>query len=749
MNAITSDVVDNYTFLNAVFSQIDTDVGEEIAVCAFTEPPEDRETWPAYAVFDSAVNRLVNPDGAPRTANSYFCISTVAPADRLRRTQDAWRGLYLLPLDDVGTGPGAKVHPDLVPLAPSYKLETSPGNWQYGYLFDEPLRDLPMARALLALATKDHGDTGASIASKYIRLPQGYNNKRKYGGDPFMCRLTDWNPDRRFTVLQLLDAFGVSYAELLEQAEKLKRAKAGKGTPTKDEMYEWLVSQDLVISDPDAEGFASVVCPWHALHTDQGDLSGRYSPLGCGGDYKNARQFKCFHGHCSDKNIEHFTNDYFTQRFVFIRDQALVFDRQYRQTHKIEQFKHVTANYATFNKKVRVPCAMTWLTSLGRVDVSSPGFAPGQPLLYNDSTEARRLNTYREFPLSLSQDYALITPILQHIKYLFGEDADHFLGFAGWTVHHPEDRIQYALLHIAPQHGTGRGFLKKMFEKLFTNASYIRSTTLTEMMESQFNDFMWQSLLVFFDEVHERTGRYKVQDRIREIITEPRLAVNIKNGFKGTTDVYANIVMFSNHMNPLIIPPEDRRIWPVVCPLPPKSVAYYKQLHELLKDPAVIRALSSFLRARCEKGFDPHARAPVNSWTQVVFGGDADPLLTDIGSVLTQLRSRGAKAIWRNELVQILRDRDVELPPVGDGGVAWQHFNRCLNDLNVLRGARQRARRGLPGNGDNRSVMLAIGADPRAMFNDPEAFKAECERISSDPKFKHMEHEDGDDEPPV
>jgi hypothetical protein len=199
--------------------------------------------------------------------------------------------------------------------------------------------------------------------------------------------------------------------------------------------------------------------------------------------------------------------------------------------------------------------------------------------------------------------------------------------------------------------------------------------------------------------------------------------------------------MFSNHMNPLIVPPEDRRIWPVVCEHPPKSQAYYQTLYDLLKNPAVVRALYWFLKEHIDKaGFNPNARAPVNSWHKVVFGGDADQLNTDVSRLLVKLRKLGARAIYRSQLIEILRKCDVELPLVGDSGAQWVHFNRTLNDLNVLRGDRVRTKSPMPGS-DNRSIMLTIALDPRELFNSPRAFRAECERVWSDPAFKNLELE--------
>jgi hypothetical protein len=50
----------------------------------------------------------------------------------------AAKGCRVIVLDDVGTAENSRVAPERVKLAPSWKLETSPGNCQYGYFLKGP-----------------------------------------------------------------------------------------------------------------------------------------------------------------------------------------------------------------------------------------------------------------------------------------------------------------------------------------------------------------------------------------------------------------------------------------------------------------------------------------------------------------------------------------------------------------------------------------------------------------------------------
>jgi hypothetical protein len=84
--------------------------------------------------------------------------------------------------------------PDRIPFPHSYALETSPGRFQVGFLFDEPM--LPDKAKVLAVALKKHCncDHGTADISHVWRIPGTLNwpNKKKADGgrslEPFLVR---------------------------------------------------------------------------------------------------------------------------------------------------------------------------------------------------------------------------------------------------------------------------------------------------------------------------------------------------------------------------------------------------------------------------------------------------------------------------------------------------------------------------------------------------------------------------------
>ena len=117
--------VTNLDFLLAVFRDIRPG-HEAIACCGLGCDPTHGGAWVVHNFWE-----LPSVVAYGRPVNTYYCVSSVVPGRRLSRKTA--RRLFALPIDDVGT----KGTPPSLP--PSYAIETSPGNWQYGYLLSPPV----------------------------------------------------------------------------------------------------------------------------------------------------------------------------------------------------------------------------------------------------------------------------------------------------------------------------------------------------------------------------------------------------------------------------------------------------------------------------------------------------------------------------------------------------------------------------------------------------------------------------------
>lgn len=250
--------------------------------------------------------------------NNYLCFATFTPDDdgKYRRQKKYFAALYAVMLDDVGS----KASLDRITLAPSWKLETSPGNFQYGFILTEPLRDADLAdrlvNACIDAGLTDPGATGP--CARLGRLPVGVNGKRLLTDEDgeelgyWPCRLVEWAPDRRYTVEQFVEGLQIELKESAEERRAKHKSQTAAVKPVTHHDYDVLVAradENPVITalrhrglykQPLGDGKHDVSCPWIHEHTDGVDHGTAYfEPSGSypiGG-------FKCQHGHCANKRV--------------------------------------------------------------------------------------------------------------------------------------------------------------------------------------------------------------------------------------------------------------------------------------------------------------------------------------------------------------------------------------------------------------------------------------------------------------
>lgn len=234
-----------------------------------------------------------------QAGNQYFTISTfLASSDgKARRQKALFERCNVVVIDDVGHGLSAKVDPnDPRLLEPSYKLETSPGNEQWGYILYEPETNRHKIENLLsgmvsANLCPDGKDPGMKGVTRYVRLPEGTNNKEKYIdvlGAPFTCRLNYWMPVNQYHIEQLAEAFGIDlYASTGVEDRAL--------VTDSDHPSFLAFQQHYHIKAPLGDGRFDVTCPNVHMHTDAVDNG---TAIFIKDDGRLG--IKCHHGNCDD-----------------------------------------------------------------------------------------------------------------------------------------------------------------------------------------------------------------------------------------------------------------------------------------------------------------------------------------------------------------------------------------------------------------------------------------------------------------
>ena len=278
----------NDTFLTAIFGSNFEDA--KPLVCSLAGDPSSA-SWPARAwpcdTTDAGLNWYALPAlFEPNEAGRY-------------KAQKSLAGLVLCAmLDDVGTK---------VPLArldacpPSWRIETSPGNFQVGYIFSEPV-DAKQADVLkVALIESGLCDKGASGGSaRWMRLPVAINGKPKYGSPAFQCKLVVWQPECRYSVAQIVELLELAPPQ---EAVKPSRKAATTDRQAQDNIYTPRPAENAVLTalkargiykQPLGSGKHDITCPWLHEHTDQVDHGSAYFEPS---DLYPVGGFKCQHAH--------------------------------------------------------------------------------------------------------------------------------------------------------------------------------------------------------------------------------------------------------------------------------------------------------------------------------------------------------------------------------------------------------------------------------------------------------------------
>lgn len=306
----------NFDFLLGIFG---ADAANNAFVTGFPEDPTGKHDTRTRNKMWSGRRWGSLKTPLEREWNNYYCISLFRPSEdpkdygQPRRRKALHVETYVIVFDDVGDG--QKVPRENVKLAPSYALETSPGNHQVGYKLATPVKDARKVERLVdglvlnGLAT-DAKDPGMRGVTRMVRLPYGTNHKAKYGPGGFLCKLKDWHPERTYTIEQIAEAHGVSLAApqhsgpahpRIALQDEQRRAIAEATLSALDAMG------CILGEDPNAPGKWHITCPWQDQHTDRDDSGTAYFEPGyvdrSTGEVSDKGGFKCHHGHCENKHL--------------------------------------------------------------------------------------------------------------------------------------------------------------------------------------------------------------------------------------------------------------------------------------------------------------------------------------------------------------------------------------------------------------------------------------------------------------
>ena len=559
-----------------------------------------------------------------------------------------------LVLDDVGT---KSKMPDLVP---TWVMETSPGNYQYGYTFsldDQPTKG-EFSAAIKAIADAGYTDGGAINAVRNFRLPGSINLKP--GRDNFASVLVVFNPDLEFTLPQICEALDVHPAEA-DTATVKRIDLLDDGT---DDVLSYLVKRGDVIENANAEGWYGVTCINAGAHSD-GNPMARYHPLN--------RAYMCFHESCqhldsktylewvqADGGPAHghglreellasvmndtlaklepsdmFTNDAVTaiaeverkeigrmekqdwfNRFAYIIADESYFDlttrREVSRSSFNALFRHIECKSIHSGRKIEASvCYDENRQAKGAHALVGVTYAAGESMLTALDGDMYG-NRWRDARPDVTGKDGNITAWLDHCKNLVPElaEREHIFNVMAYKLQHPKVKINHAILHGGDQ-GAGKDTMYAPFIWAVCGP-HLKNRGLVDNdgISSQFG-YALESEILIINELKEPDARERraLANKLKPVIAAPPETLTINRKGLHPYDMLNRmfVLAFSNDPVPIQLESQDRRWFCVWSHAPRMDAEAARIMWGWFKTGGGYEAIASWLYLRDVSTFNPSA----------------------------------------------------------------------------------------------------------------------------------------------
>ena len=643
-------------------------------------------TWPAMLP-----DAKVKPDWAIYGNTASFIIDRFRDG-HISASAAHCEYVLVMVLDDVGTK--AKTPP----LEPTWKMETSEGSFQWGYVFSDQPTKADFSAAIIAIAAAGYTDTGAINAVRNFRLPGSVNIKP--GREAFKSVLREFHPERDFTLDEICAALDVTPAASVDAYKPIRISDDGT-----DDVMVWLSEQGLLLSRPNQEGWAGVICPNSASHTD-GNPEGRYMPAN--------RAYTCLHSHCIDfgssvflqwiadndgpkhtpglreellatvmgsalvkltpteafpdaaaaviaeverKELQRVEKEGWYARFAYLQDDDAFFDLVER--HEVSRasfnaiFRHIGCN-SLHGKRPKIEAGTCFdenRQAKGARILKGVTYAAGESILCSRDGIVYG-NRWRDArPVAVAGN---VKPWLDHVERMIPEEKEraHVLDVMAFKLQKPHIKINHAVLH-GGNPGSGKDtmwapFFWSIGGKALKNVSLVRNEEIT----SQWGYALEAEVLVVNElRQSEAKDRRALENTMKPLIAAPPEFLMVQRKGLAPYDLVnrLQIIAFSNERVAINLPSDDRRWFVIWSDAPRMNDADGAKIWAWLESGGK-SAVAAWLHARDVSAFAP----------------GATPMLTEAKAIMVEAGMSGAESF----LVDLMRNRLGEFSK-GVVGAPW------------------------------------------------------------------------------
>ena len=560
-----------------------------------------------------------------------------------------------LVLDDVGT---KSKTPD---LKPTWIMETSPNNYQYGYTFsldDQPTKG-EFSAAIKAIADAGYTDGGAINAVRNFRLPHSVNLKPDKGN--FKSVLVSFEPDLEFSLPQICNALNV----IPDEANTATVKRIDLMDDGQDDVLSFLVGRGDVIESVNGEGWYGVNCINAAAHSD-GNPMARYHPLN--------RSYMCFHGSCQhldskaylewvqaeggpvhshglrEELLASVMNDTLAKlepSDMFTNDaEALIAEVERKELGRIEKrewygrFAYVIADETYFDLESRREISRSAFNALYKhLDCKSihNGRKIEAASSYDENRQAMGAKTL--VGITYAAGESVVTSLdgdlygnrwrdarpdvrghqggdvsrwLDHCKTLITnhDELEHIFNVMAYKLQHPEVKINHAILHGGDQ-GAGKDTMYAPFIWAVCGA-HLKNRGLVDSssINSAFG-YALESEILILNELKEVDAKERraLANKLKPIIAAPPETLTINRKGLHPYDMLNRVFVlaFSNDPVPIQLESQDRRWFCVWSHAPRMCPDKAQKMWAWFKTGGGYEAIASWLHTRDVSKFNPSA----------------------------------------------------------------------------------------------------------------------------------------------
>jgi hypothetical protein len=629
--------------------------------CTWPAMLPDAKVKPSWAIYGNTASFIIDrfKDGYPgaQAANCEYVLVMV--------------------LDDVGT------KATVPPLEPTWKMETSPGSFQWGYVFSEQPTKAEFSAAIVAIAEAGYTDKGAINAVRNFRLPGSVNLKP--GRDEFKSVLVEFHAHRDFTLPEICAALNVTPGVATDAYKPIRISDDGT-----DDVMVWLSENGLLLSKPNQEGWAGVICPNSTSHSD-GNPEGRYLPAN--------RAYCCLHSHCLDftssvflqwvadnggpkhtpglreellttamesalsklqptaafpdvvadvvaeverKELGRLEKDGWYERFAYLQDDDSFFDLVER--HEVARYsfnaiyRHVPCN-SIHGKRPKIEAGTCFdenRQAKGARILKGVTYAAGETILCSRDgiVYGNRWRDARPVPVAGN-----VKPWLDHVERMIPDPKEraHVLNVMAFKVQHPNRKINHAVLH-GGNPGSGKDtmwapFFYAIGGQSLRNVSLVRNEEVT----SQWGYALETEVLVINElRQSEAKDRRALENTLKPLIAAPPEFLAVQRKGLAPYDMVNRllVVSFSNERVAINLPSDDRRWFVAWSDAPRMSDAEGEVIWAWLESGGK-SAVAAWLHQRDVSAFAP----------------GATPMMTEAKAIMVEAGMSGAESF----LVDLMR----------------------------------------------------------------------------------------------